>query len=296
MFSLTFKGSFCCCCCSCSAFVHRNLIFNKNITQYASLMCNLSKLIWFMAQVAAARTTTTTTTCAQLSKQTKNNSGSNNNKMKTCAPSQLRARFRSVHPPSFPLFPHTSRLAGLCPHSRATNRPWRWTLKHNKLKFSPTKIAMLTSSVPVCKHQKKRQRERERKWESKTGRREKSEKQAFANCRTRRTTWRTRVFRARSSFGPRTPPLHPQPYPQPHPGPGSGSGPGPGLRHMILPNLICRSGPRALIMWLLAICHSCWTASKEVSRASRRAGSTEPEMAENQWALNSIYIFEFDWN
>lgn len=41
---------------------------------------------------------------------------------------------------------------------------------------------MLTSSVPVWKQQKKRQSEAERKRASE---REKSEKQAFANCRTR---------------------------------------------------------------------------------------------------------------
>lgn len=116
------------------------------------------------------------------------------------------------------------------------------------LNFKAQQIEILTHKnshvnvVRSCLETPEKKAEREQVRE----RGEESEEQPFANCWTRRTTWRTRVFRARSSFGPRAPPL----YPHPHPGPGSGLGPGPGagLRHMILPNLICRSGPRALIM------------------------------------------------
>lgn len=145
-------------------------------------------------------------------------------------------------------------------HSRATNRPWRWTLKHNKLKFSPTKIAMLTSSVPVWKHQKKSQRER--------GKKAKSKRLPIAG---RETTWRTRVFRARSSFGSLVLLVSL-------------------LRHMILPNLICRSGPRALIMWLLAICHSCWTASKEASRASERTERSQRRQKISEHLIPFTYL------
>lgn len=123
------------------------------------------------------------------------------------------------------------------------------------LNFKAQQIEILThknSHVNVVRScletPEKKGREKGRQREQVRERREESEEQPFANCRTRRTTWRTRVFRARSSFVPRSPPLHAQPYPHPHPGPGSCPGPGPGLRHMILPNLICRSGPRALIM------------------------------------------------
>lgn len=138
------------------------------------------------------------------------------------------------------------------------------------LNFKAQQIEILTHKnshvnvVRSCLETPEKKPERER---------EKSEKQAFANCRTRDDV-------AHSSFSctlqfwssgshSRSPAL---------------------LRHMILPNLICRSGPRALIMWLLAICHSCWTASKEASRASERTERSQRRQKISEHLIPFTYL------